>query len=227
VNNSYCRFVRINPQFEAPLKVPVAPLSAGAAFGRHLFHLASFGLVMRIVLVAWSLAVGLCGAVTIARAWGVSINITPSMPIGIWIVRPVNAPIARGAIVCFCRVPRHSSTEPPRPANHRPCPDGVWPLLKPVAAIPGDWVFVDGAGVTVNGQLLPNSQRQSRPWLAAIAPGTYRVGEGELWVVSSLHPHSFDSRYFGPIRADAVRGEAIPVMVDRSWIPSGTVLPSR
>jgi conjugative transfer signal peptidase TraF len=168
---------------------------------------------MRIVLVAWSVAVGLCGAVTIAGAWGVSINITPSMPIGIWIVRPVNAPIARGAIVSFCRIHRHSSIEPPRPANHGPCQDGAWPLLKPVAAIPGDWVFVDSAGVTVNGQLLPNSQRQDRPGLVVMAPGTYRVGEGELWVVSCSHPHSFDSRYFGPIHAAAVRGEAIPILI--------------
>jgi conjugative transfer signal peptidase TraF len=186
-------------------------------FGRRpFFILRIFGLVMRTVFAVWSLAAGLWSAVTIARVWGVSVNVTPSMPIGIWIIRPVNAPIARGAIVSFCRVPRHSSTEPPRPSDHGPCPDGTPSLLKPIAAIPGDWVFVDGAGVTVNGQLLPNSQRQSRPGLAAIAPGAYRVGEGDLWVVSSLHLHSFDSRYFGAIRAAAVRGEAIPILVVHS-----------
>jgi conjugative transfer signal peptidase TraF len=193
----------------------LAPPSGGALFGP----------AMRTVFAAWSLAAGLWGAVTIARVWGVSVNVTPSMPIGIWIIRPVNAPIARGAIVSFCRVSRHSSTEPPKPSDHGPCPDGTSPLLKPIAAIPGDWVFVDGAGVTVNGQLLPNSQRQSRSGLAAIAPGAYRVGEGELWVVSSLHSESFDSRYFGPIRAAVIRGEAIPVLIGHSWNPIGTVLP--
>jgi conjugative transfer signal peptidase TraF len=186
-----------------------------------------FGLVMRIVLVAWSVAAGLFGAITVARSCGVSVNVTPSMPVGIWIIRSVKAPIARGATVSFCHPSPRRSAKPSSPANHGPCPDGVWPLLKPVVAIPGDLVFVDSAGVSVNGQLLPNSQRQDRPGLVVVAPGNYRVGEGELWVVSSLHPRSFDSRYFGPIRADAVRGEAIPVMVDRSWIPSGTVLPSR
>jgi conjugative transfer signal peptidase TraF len=173
------------------------------------------GLVMRTVFAAWSLAAGLWSAVTIARVWGVSVNLTPSMPIGIWIVRPVNAPIARGAIVSFCRVHRHRSTEPPRPASHGPCPDGAWPLLKPVAALPGDLVVINSSGIAINGRLLPNSQQQSRPGLTGVAPGSYQVGDGQLWVVSSLHPHSFDSRYFGPIRADAVRGEAIPFIVRR------------
>ena len=133
---------------------------------------------------------------------------------GIWIIRPMNGPIARGTVVSFCRIGRRRSAKPLRPADHGPCPDGAWPLLKPVAAIPGDVVLIDSAGVTINGKLLPNSQRQTRPGLAAIAPGTYRVGEGELWVVSSLHPNSFDSRYFGPISVDAIRGGAIPVLVN-------------
>jgi conjugative transfer signal peptidase TraF len=179
---------------------------------------------MRTVFVAWSVAAGVFGAVTVARDRGVSINVTPSMPIGIWIIRPVNAPIARGAIVSFCHAHRRRSAKPSRPADHGPCPDGAWPLLKPVAALPGDLVVIDSAGITINGQLVPNSQRQSRRGLAAIAPGSYRVGEGELWVVSSLHTHSFDSRYFGPIHAAAVRGEAIPVLVGHSWNPNGTVL---
>jgi conjugative transfer signal peptidase TraF len=170
---------------------------------------------MRTVFVAWSLAAGFWCAVTIAQVCGVSINVTPSMPIGIWIIRPVNAPIARGAIVSFCHVHRRRSAKPATSSNHGPCPDGAWPLLKPVAALPGDLVVIDSSGVTINGQLVPNSQRHSRPGLAAIASGAYRVGEGELWVVSSLHPHSFDSRYFGPIRAAAVGGEAVPILVRR------------
>jgi type IV secretory pathway protease TraF len=89
-----------------------------------------------------------------------------------------------------------------------------WPTFAPPLT-PGDLVVIDSSGVTINGQLLPNSQQQSRPELAVIAPGAYRVAEGKLWLVSSLHPNSFDSRYFGLIRADAVRGEAIPVLVRR------------
>jgi hypothetical protein len=34
-----------------------------------------------------------------------------------------------------------------------------------------------------------------------------------VWLLSSYDPGSFDSRYFGPVPAANIRGQAIPVLI--------------
>jgi conjugative transfer signal peptidase TraF len=89
------------------------------------------------------------------------------------------------------------------------CGDGSIPLLKPVVATFGDRVDVSTAGVTVNGVVLPNSaalasDAQGRP-LQHVPFGQYLVGPGQVWVISTFSPRSFDSRYFGPVQAASIR----------------------
>jgi conjugative transfer signal peptidase TraF len=89
------------------------------------------------------------------------------------------------------------------------CPDGAAPLLKPVVAKPGDVVELSARGISVNGALLSNTAplskdgkgRHLKPWPF----GRYVVASGTVWVASSYHPRSFDSRYFGPISTAAIR----------------------
>jgi type IV secretory pathway protease TraF len=38
-----------------------------------------------------------------------------------------------------------------------------------------------------------------------------RLAHGELFLMSNTHPASFDSRYFGPVRASDVIGSAQPI----------------
>jgi conjugative transfer signal peptidase TraF len=98
------------------------------------------------------------------------------------------------------------------------CPGGYASLLKPVAAIAGDQVAVSPQGISVNGVLLPNSKapsidsrgRSMQPFKA----GIYTVKPGSVWLVSS-YPHSFDSRYFGPLPCANISGTAQPVWVKR------------
>ena len=97
------------------------------------------------------------------------------------------------------------------------CPGGLEPLLKPVAAIAGDFVTVTPLAVAVNGQPVaetaPLAQDQAGRSLYPVPPGSYRVTSGEVWVLSSHDPRSFDSRYFGPLPAEGVQGEAQPLWV--------------
>jgi conjugative transfer signal peptidase TraF len=174
--------------------------------------------VKRRLALLLALGVGLSGLALVgAGAAGLRLNATASMPRGLWRVAPAAGPIPRGAIVSLCL--------PPGPllrlALRRgylgagPCPGGAEPLLKPVAAIAGDVVRITPAGISVNGALLPNSAglRQDstgRP-LRPLPPGTYRVGSGAVWLVSSYAGKSFDSRYFGPVPVSAVHGTAQPV----------------
>jgi conjugative transfer signal peptidase TraF len=89
------------------------------------------------------------------------------------------------------------------------CPDGGAPLMKPVAARPGDAIEISKPGVSVNGRKLSNSVplafdtsgRTLQHWPF----GKYSVEDGTVWVISSYNGRSFDSRYFGPISQSQIR----------------------
>ena len=145
-------------------------------------------------------------AITALGLVGLRINTTNSLPVGIYLI--TSDPTA--PLVEFCPegdFSALSSSRGYRPPG--PCPDGAGPLLKPVIANFGDTVAVVNEGIRVNGRLLPNTAPQrvdtaGRP-LTAWPPGVYAVAPATLWVASTYHPNSFDSRYFGPIPARLVR----------------------
>ncbi len=89
------------------------------------------------------------------------------------------------------------------------CPDGASPLLKPVIAKAGDVVDLTAAGINVNSQPIPNTAPLSvdteRRVLNHFRYGRYVVAQDEVWVASSYNRRSFDSRYYGPVPACAIR----------------------
>lgn len=138
----------------------------------------------------------------VLRVSGFYINTTPSLPVGLY--RIVDEPVSKDAYVAFC---------PPQSdvfdwavsrcyINPGDCPGGYGQLLKRVYAVAGDTVLIDEAGITVNGQWLPNSAPLSTDAYGAALP-QYRfsavLGESEYLLLSDLNPHSFDARYFGVI----------------------------
>ncbi len=82
--------------------------------------------------------------------------------------------------------------------------------MKRVEALEAGRVAVGADGVVVNGVPLAGTRPIETDGrgrtIARIAPGTWHIGPGEFWAGSSAHPHSFDSRYFGPVPVDHVRG---------------------
>ena len=90
-------------------------------------------------------------------------------------------------------------------------PAGV-PLLKRVAAISGDHVCARDAHVWINGvprAAVLSMDRHGRPLQAW--RGCRVLAAGELFLLSTARPASFDSRYFGPILRQAVHGRARPL----------------
>jgi conjugative transfer signal peptidase TraF len=135
------------------------------------------------------------------------LNVTESMPVGIYWLAPGQAP-RRGDRVAF----------PIPPAVERLVharaylPDGAL-LLKEVVATEGDRVCTDGGVLTIDGHVFgPVLDQDSRgrplPQAGRCAP----LARGELYVASP-HPQSFDSRSFGPLESRDVRGVVTPLWI--------------
>ncbi len=157
---------------------------------------------------------GVSGTVLAAGAFGVRLNVTASLPVGLYLATSN----ASAALVEFC--PAEPFATESRDRNYRPksiaCPDGAAPLVKPIVAKPGDAVLVTESGIAVNGRVFTQSAalqvdgggRQLKPWPF----GTYELAANELWVVSTYRG-SYDSRYMGPIRRSQVKELLMPMWV--------------
>ncbi|NDG76978.1 MAG: signal peptidase I [Acidimicrobiia bacterium] len=92
-------------------------------------------------------------------------------------------------------------------------------LIKRVIGLSGETVEIRDCQVLINGTPIVE------PWLAEVAPevspesncGTanldpVQVGENQVFLIGDNRPMSFDSRMFGPIDRDLIRGKAMLVI---------------
>lgn len=89
------------------------------------------------------------------------------------------------------------------------------PLLKPVAAVAPQRVCIVGRHVRIDG--VPVATILPADHLGRSLPSWQhcrRLRPGELFLLSTTNPASFDSRYFGPVRVDTVLGVAHPVWLE-------------
>ena len=166
--------------------------------------------VRRLALIVFGVALAtfqLCGLA------GIRINASPSLPIGVY----STSTNPGDGLVEFCPAEPFAGLASSRGYRDRgTCPDGATPLMKPIVAQAGDMVDLSGQGIAVNGKLLPNTaplraDTHGRP-LVAWTFGRYQVQPNTVWVASSYHPRSFDSRYFGPIPVSSIRAHVRPIL---------------
>jgi len=167
--------------------------------------------IRRALLVAIGVAIAVF---QISGVFGLRINTSPSLPMGLYIITAD----AGADLVEFCPMEPFATLSIVRGyRDPGACSDGAAPLLKPVIATAGDVVEVSTRGISVNGALLPNtapltSDTKGRH-LEAWPSGRYVVDPGTIWVASSYHPRSFDSRYFGPLSIAAIRYRLKPFLI--------------
>lgn len=167
------------------------------------------------------LLIAACLSFGIAWVTGVRINLSESVPTGLWREHSLNGAFHTGMIVAVCP-PDQAVFEMARERQYLSkgwCGSHLEVLFKPVAAVAGDVVDVEDGGVSVNGTALPRSaplakDGAGRP-LTAMPRGSYVVPSGYVWLLSSYSPSSFDSRYFGPLPLSDVRGEVRPLWLWR------------
>lgn len=145
---------------------------------------------------------------------GLRINWTPSYPLGLWRIAPLNRPIHVGDRIFICP----PDTETFRQARARGylrrglCPGWLSPLIKTVVALSGQRVEI-GRTVTIEGHELPHSTLQPVDGLGrALEPAADGIAPPGMVFLHSPYRGSYDSRYFGPVPAVGVLGLAEPVL---------------
>ncbi len=132
-------------------------------------------------------------------------------------LRPGGA-LARGELVLVClpETLARFALERGYLARGAGCGDDIEPVGKRIGALVGDTVALAPTYVAVDGKRLPNSASRIRDShgreVPHIAFGTHAVNDGQVWLVGEADPRSWDSRYFGPVPASAVRAELKPVI---------------
>ena len=169
--------------------------------------------VSRVRKLGVTAAAVLTGSFLVCGFVGVRFNSSSSLPVGMYVITTDE----HAKLVEFCPAEPFASLSIARGyRDPGACDDGAAPLLKPVAASAGDLVELSARGISVNGVLLPNTaplskDSKGRP-LGAWRFGRYFVAPGTVWVASSYHPRSFDSRYFGPVSTTAIRHRLKPFL---------------
>lgn len=134
-------------------------------------------------------------------------NASASAPIGFYRIEPLPNP-PHGALV---------AVTPPAPLARWLAERGYLgervPLLKHVAAKPGQRVCRIGAVVSVDAR--PVVVARDRDGMGRPLPawqGCRTLRAGELLMLNPDHADSMDGRYFGPLPASTVLGRATPIL---------------
>lgn len=181
-------------------------------------HVSSTSAVARQRRPALALLAVSCGVALAVIAGGVIgglwINTTPSKPLGLWRVVPLDRPVQAGDIVFVCPPETDAFSEGFARGYLRRglCPAGFGPLIKTVAAVAGQRIEI-GVEVIVDGRPIDHSRLVTRDGQGRrLQP--YRGGKvpaGEVFLHSPF-AGSWDSRYFGPIPVSGILGRAQQVL---------------
>lgn len=143
----------------------------------------------------------LLGALQLTLSGHLLLNITGSIPRGIYWISPRLMPL-RGQLVTF------TIPEPVRSFLHERqyVPRSIQLLAKPVAAVAGDHVCTQPAALVINGIVLGkirDADLAGRPLPRRVL--CRRLEQDEVFLATERED-SFDSRYFGPVVVTALRG---------------------
>jgi conjugative transfer signal peptidase TraF len=157
----------------------------------------------------------MCGATALA-VWPVDNsfplyiwNASESVPVGLYRLQEVGQ----------LDVTELVAVRPPEPlatflALNGYLPSGL-PMLKRVLALPGQTVCRTGLTIAVDGIEMGQARERDGPGRPLpVWQGCRTLGAGEIFVMNWQSADSFDGRYFGPIPASAVIGQAIPLWTD-------------
>jgi conjugative transfer signal peptidase TraF len=158
---------------------------------------------------------------TIGAAHGIAglrVNLTLSIPRGVYWYVPGS--VHRGDLVQACLpLPLAVYAKARHMLGEGSCPAQSEPIVKVLAAVPGDTVVLRRNGIRINGASWPMSaprtiDSQGRRIDLSLIPGVYVVTAASAFLLG-LHSRSWDSRYFGPLPMSAVSGRWYPLVTEK------------
>ncbi|WP_115702606.1 conjugative transfer signal peptidase TraF [Legionella sainthelensi] len=170
---------------------------------------------LSIIIAILSISLIVVGA--LFHAMGFRINLTESIPIGLY--RITSAAHIKNAYVIFCPDDRESF----RLARNRGYIDhglycnGYGYLMKKVVAVSGDTLSVTNEGVFVNDMLIPYSKPKLQDGMNRALPQlqvtNYLLQKDEVMTMTSQSEWSFDGRYYGLVHTRQIKGMLTPIWV--------------
>lgn len=157
---------------------------------------------------------GVIALIVAGHAGGLRINFTPSYALGLWRIAPLDRDPVAGDLIFLCppQTPAFTLAVDRGYIRRGLCPGWMTPLIKTVAAIPGQHIAVNTSvrvdGVSVASSAVRERDAEGRalePWSGGVVPA------GHLFLHSDF-AGSYDSRYFGPVPAEGLLGLAEPVL---------------
>lgn len=175
--------------------------------------------VLRICILVAGLVAAIGARLVIAQC-GLWINVSPSIPIGLYRSESLRS-IRHGAFVLVCLPDSLARFGRERGYLRRgECPGDASPVGKRVLALAGDTVCIDGEGIALNGVPIPGSAMLGIDWrgrpLPSLRRGRYLVAARMAWLLATYSSRSWDSRYYGAIPVASIRSALQPI-----WTFSG------
>jgi conjugative transfer signal peptidase TraF len=138
-------------------------------------------------------------------------NASASVPIGLYAVRPAGT-LRTGELLVVA---------PPAPLAtfldaRRYLPKGV-PLLKHIAALPGQTVCRTGDTISIDGTAVGEALDRDHlgRWLP-VWQGCRAIAAGEVFLMNRQSVASLDGRYFGPLPTTTIVGRADPIWIEEA-----------
>jgi conjugative transfer signal peptidase TraF len=143
------------------------------------------------------------------------INISPSIPVGIYLKTTPHP--QKGSLISVC-LPKDTMKQGIE--NHYvisgwgTC-DGMLPLLKEIIAVPGDDVILMNNAISVNGKIYhsPTYNKDSAGNLMPIYPRGHYPNTTGYWLLGISDIRSWDSRYWGAISNNLIKNSLLPIFV--------------
>jgi len=136
-------------------------------------------------------------------------NASASTPIGLYAVAPTGQ----------LRVAELVAINPPEPlasflAARGYLPRGV-PLMKRIAALPGQRVCRAGSTITIDGVVMGEALARDRRGRSLPSwQGCRVIAAGDIFVMNEQVRDSLDGRYFGPLSTRSIVGQALALWTD-------------
>lgn len=148
---------------------------------------------------------------------GVVINITSSIPIGIYL--KTNSQIENQKFVLICPPNDNEIIKLGKERGYieaGKCPGKYGHIMKEIVGVPGDHVIINKKGVFLNGQFIKDSKPlkiDSHNRLMPLLISNKILRENEYLVMGLDNPLSFDSRYFGFIEKRNIVSTIKPLII--------------